>query len=588
MSNNYMSIEQSRSLKLKQLLYALGSVIFLIIVRLFYLQIDQGAVFSSLGEGNCLRTEIIPPLRGNLLDCNNVLLAANRPVFNLYWQGGSTGKFNDQSLELLKKLEIILNVSLVNETMIKDLKYAERYTRRVLLEEDLSFEQLCKISEQCSDVSSLVVENHFKRIYPHQAIASHVLGFLSRVEKIGRAGLESAVQAELQGQTGYVVQKINATGKMLEEKISKEAIAGSNITLTLDLRLQALAESLFEKDQSGVCIVMDPETGAIKTLVSYPNFDPNIFLEPISEEAWKSKMVVNNPLLNRATCALYPPASIFKLITFTAGLEEKLIDHDTLIRCDGHITFCGRKYHCMRRTGHGDLFPTGALAASCNIPCFNIGKRIKIDKLAEYAYRFGLGQKTNFLLPEHSGLVPTTAWKLSARGERWWTGDTLSTCIGQGPLLVTPLQIVRMISSIESGYLVKPRILEHETIEREKLDISKETLRFLRNSMKEAVNSGTVMLLSFIRGFEVCAKTGTAQTCSLSLDKEKLQRKHLEHAWLSGWFSYKGSKPLAIMIVVENVGSSSIALRFADRFLRGYRALQEADKQVLASTEIKS
>lgn len=563
----------TRNAKIFKIFYVFSGAVLIILVRLFYLQIEQGSFFKTMGQNNFLRTEVIPPLRGNLLDCNGVVLASNRPVYNLYWQGGLAEKLSTYHIALLKKLETVVGETLSSEENLKILQEAERCASRILLKSDLSFDQLCQISEQCSNVASLVIENRFKRIYPYQSLASHVLGYLSRVENVGREGLESAVQNELEGQKGYRVHVINATGKMLEQRVSKQAIAGANIALTLDYELQAAAEAVFGADQLGAFILMDPETGAIRTLVSFPNFDPNIFLESITQEEWQEKMIVNRPLLDRATCAIYPPASLFKLVTFAAGLEEKVIDPHSVIDCQGHIMFCGRPYHCMRHTGHGPLIPRQALGVSCNIPCFTIAKKMKADKLAEYAGWFGLGKKTDFLLPEKSGLVPSSSWKKTVKNERWWGGETLSMSIGQSYLLVTPLQIIRMVASICTGYLVKPRILQSEEIKKENLKFRPETLKLLREGMKEAVNVGTVRILSLISGFDVHAKTGTAQTCSL--DKEKHFKHQYEHAWVTGYFSYKGSKPLAMVALLENEGSSSVALQFVNKFLRKYRELKD-------------
>ena len=317
---------------------------------------------------------------------------------------------------------------------------------------------------------------------------------------------------------------------------------------------------------------MDPHNGAIKTLVSSPTFDPNAFLSPLSDDAW-TKMGLNNPLLNRATCALYPPASTFKLAAMTAALEDKLIDTHLDVVCNGHIVFGGRRYYCIRHEGHGRMSPRDALAVSCNIPLFNLARKIKIDRLAFYADKYGLGQKTNLALPEKAGLVPTTRWKKQALHERWWKGETLSTSIGQGYLLVTPLQIARMVGAVCTGSLIKPRLLETEAIEQTPINVSNETLNFLRGAMHDAAIFGSAQRLRFIAGFDIFGKTGTAQVCGLNLQNIHYKH-HLEHGWFCGYFTYKGSSPLVLIILMENVGSSSLAVSMADKFLRGYRELQ--------------
>lgn len=526
-----------------------------------------------MGERNFLKIEVINPPRGNLLDCTGALLASNRPVFDLYWQGLGGKDLSDEKLGILNKIEQILGIRLLDEPLKQNILSAEKYSRRIELCQDISFDQLCQISELGGNHPSLVVSNRFERVYLHGSLASHILGFLNRIEKIGKAGLEKLLENELQGQPGYVLNVTNSTGKTLALKDFREAKAGEDIKLTIDMALQQIAESLFEQGQTGAFILMDPEDGAVRVLASSPSFDPNAFLSPISEEEWE-KLAENNPLLNRATCALCPPASTFKLVSIAAGIEEGIIMPQSKFFCKGYIEFCGRKYNCMRHSGHGMLTPQMALAASCNSYCFEVAKRIKIDKLALYAKRFGLGQKTNFLLPEKSGLVPCIAWKRLVKHEKWWKGETLSVSVGQGYLMVTPLQIARLVAAVCAGKLVRPRILEQEAVEYEPLEISHQTLKVLKGGMRSAVQEGTVKILSYVNGFEVYAKTGTAQTCDLS--RERTSKAQLEHAWVAGFFKYANEKPLVITVFIENVGSSGPALMMTNKFLRAYKALKES------------
>ncbi len=560
----------ARGNRIKYILGYFLLCVFVVTLRLFYLQIESSALFSSMGERNFLRIEIVPPRRGDVYDCKNVLLAANRPLFDLYWHGGGSGRLSVQDENSLHTIGTIVGIDFLQGGQRVAIEYAQRYARRLILKEDLSFQQLCQISEQCGQAQHIVIANRFKRVYPNQCLASHVLGYLNRSENIGQTGVEHHFDQTLQGAAGYISSVINATGKTLAQKISKNAKAGADVVLTLDFKLQCMAESLFDKEQSGALILMDPSTGAIRTLVSFPHFDPNAFLKPLTEEAWH-QLSINNPLLNRATNAQYPPASTFKLVTLAAGLEEKIVHTDDKVLCSGHMTFCGRPYYCMKRTGHGKLTMRDAMAVSCNIPCFYIAKKIPIDRLAAYAHKFGLGRKTAFSLPEKPGLVPTTRWKRANKGEAWWTGESLSTCIGQGYLLATPLQVVRMVGAIGTGYLVKPRMHEDESIDREPLDISSSTINFLRSAMHEAAQNGTCRAMKPLKNFVIHAKTGTAQTCSLSF--EKVDKRHLEHAWLSCYFSYKGQPPLALVVLVENAGYSWPAINIAIHFLKHFEKL---------------
>ncbi|MBD3231903.1 hypothetical protein GF322_04550 [Candidatus Dependentiae bacterium] len=560
-----------------QILYAFLGFIFLIILRLAYLQINQSEIFSDLGQKNFLITEVVVPQRGNLVDSQGVLLASNRPVYDLYWEGSGNRLLSVEQQELIKKLKDICQIKL--DSHIEKIKNAEKYVRKILLKEGISFDQLCKICELCVTCSNLIILSRFKRIYPYKNLAGHVLGYLSKHEQdyssIGLYGLERLFQDRLKGEVGYILNTTNSKGRKLNQKQLKDPKSGDDIKLTLDYKLQIISENLFEEGQSGAFILMNPFDGSIKSLVSYPNFDPNMFLEPISQGEWEEKFSVDKPLLNRVTNAMYPPASIFKLITFAAGLEEKVIDSNSKFNCKGFTKFCGRNYHCIRHWGHGEIDASAALAYSCNIPCYEIGLKIKINQLADYAYRFGLGRKTGLLLPESSGLMPTYEWKVAHKNEPWWKGETLSACIGQSYIQVTPLQVARMISGICSGYLVRPRILQDEIVQTEKLEITEETLDFLRGAMKDVVVRGSAKILNKLKDFDIYAKTGTAQTSSLQA--KKISKEQLEHAWLASFFQYKDEDPLIIVVLVENVGSAEPAKKIAARFFIEYKKLKEKD-----------
>ncbi|MBU1008347.1 penicillin-binding protein 2 [Candidatus Dependentiae bacterium] len=560
-----------RNGKIFRFLVVILFFVMVIILRLFYLQVHDNSRFARLGKRNFLRTERIPSRRGSVRDCHGNLLATNSPVFDLYWHGTGAHSLSRAQKKSIDKLMAILGADCV---VYKKLARAERFSRHVLLKKDLTKDELCQISEQCSGVPNLVIDRHFKRVYPYKKFASHVLGYLRKAQDrgsfTGLSGLEGLFQKDLQGEAGYVQHMTNAMGRRLAQIDLREAVDGADVTLTLDTMMQRIAENLFVEGQAGAFVVMDPEDGAIRAMVSWPSFDPNLFLSPISEDEWSERLMMNSPLLNRAINALYPPASIFKLVTFVAGLEEGVITTDTEFTCEGYTVFGGRKYNCQRRWGHGVQSAKKALGVSCNIPCYEIAKKITIDQLAAYAMRFGLGQTTGFLFHDKSGLVPTSYWKQAHKGERWWKGETLSVGIGQSFLLVSPLQVVRMVASISNGFLVKPRILENEEVERYPLYVSDETLNFLREVMKEVVLRGTGRRLRSFSDFSICAKTGTAQIVSLQKQK-KGSKKQLEHAWFASYFSYKNAKPLAMVVLVENAGSSRPALQIANKFFSLYR-----------------
>ncbi len=545
--------------------------------RLVYLQIKSKSKYLTLGEKNFLRSEILTPLRGNIVDCNGNLLVSNRPIYNIYWKGSGEIKLLTLQQNILNKISLILNTNFLDENYLKKINYINKNFKKILLKKDITFEQLSQIYEQCEDSYNLDIETSFSRFYLYNNLASHVLGYLSRdfqdYTTKGLAGLEYALQDRLKGETGYVLNVTNSKGRKLDQVDFCKPKQGQDLMLTLDLELQKIAESCFEPDQVGAFILMDPKDGAIKVMASIPSFDSNLFLKPISQEDWNKYFIQSDVFLNRATTATYPPASIFKIITYAAGIEDGIIDPDTEFYCRGYLNFCGRKYHCIRHLGHGVTNSKSALAYSCNIPCFEIAQKMNINDLADFAFRFGLGNKTGFLLAESSGLVPTYEWKYAVKGERWWKGDTLSSAIGQSYILVTPIQVVRLIAAVCTGYLVRPRILVEEEVYNQRVPVSSSTLHFLRDALKSVVEIGSAERLSRIKDFDIYAKTGTAQTSSLDIDNK--DKKFLEHGWIASYFRYKGESPLAMVVLLEHVGSSGYASRIAAKFLQKYRRFRE-------------
>ncbi|KKP24852.1 MAG: Penicillin-binding protein 2 [candidate division TM6 bacterium GW2011_GWF2_28_16] len=517
------------------------------------------------------------PLRGNIVDCNNKLLASNMPIYDLYWNGTGEYKLSQQQDNTLEKVSEILNINFLENNFLGKIVYNNRQHKNILIKKDITFDQLSLIFEQCSESRNLFIETNFSRFYIYKNLASHILGYLSRdfqdYTTKGISGLESAFQEKLKGESGYILNVTNSKGRKINQVEVCQPKQGQDLKLTIDVDLQLLAETIFNGGQVGAFILMSPKDGAIRAIASFPNFDPNVFLKPISQDEWNKQFIECDAFLNRATTATYPPASIFKIVTYAAGIEDGFIDSNSQFNCHGYVTFCDRKYHCIRHTGHGKMDAKTALAYSCNIPCFLVAQKMKINDLADYAFRFGLGRKTGFLLGESAGLVPTYEWKKAVKGESWWKGETLSASIGQSYTLVTPLQMVRVISAIFTGFLVRPRILEEEEIETSKLNISPSTINFLRDALKGVVLIGSAERLGRIKDFDIYAKTGTAQTSSLTIEKK--DRKYLEHAWLTVYFRYKNEDPLAMVVLVEHVGSSGYASQMAAKFLRKYKKFKE-------------
>ncbi|MEX0940547.1 MAG: penicillin-binding protein 2 [Candidatus Babeliales bacterium] len=547
----------------------LAIIFFIIFARLFHLQIYLGNELQIRAQKNCIRTTKTPCIRGNILDCNGKLLATNRPVTKLYWQSSHNKNLSADQLDLLSFLKKVCDIN-ETETLHEKIQYAKKYGKKVLLDSDISFEHLSKIFEKFPDHPNIMIEKEIKRYYPYTMLASHTIGYISNIalDTEGKMGLEKLFETTLKGTKGQRINLINSTGSSIFEQEIKKSLIGNDIQTTLDVSLQMIAEQSFNNNQTGAMILIDPENGAIKALVSRPSFDPSVFLSPINSDKWLA-LQENKPFLNRVFNACYPPASIFKLVSLAAGLELNIISPETIFECNGYLKFHNLRYHCAKRSGHGFLTMHEAVAKSCNIPFYEIGKQISIDDLATYALKFGLGQKTNTVFAEQAGLVPTREWKYKKLGEPWWAGETLHASIGQGYLLVTPIQIASMIGSIFKGYLVNPRILTQEPIFLRPLSVSLSTRNFLKKSMKSVVTQGTGARVNTIEDIKIYAKTGTAQVSKLG--KRSLGKEHLEHAWFVAYICFKEAPPLVLVLLIEHAGSSRAATSVAKQFLSRYR-----------------
>lgn len=566
----YLAITQSK--KINAIIFTMCMVALGIVARLAYLQIKSADYFHRRSKNNFTRMTNIESPRGNILDRFGKPLATNRPIANLFWRGSGNRTLADSQLIALERLETILATTIRdNEALLTSIKQTEYRRKDICIASDISFEQLSQIEELFPNDQNIIIETHFKRHYPQHNLACHIVGYLGQqmdLEFQGRMGLEKLFQDTLKGRHGSAITTINSVGRSLGTVELQKALVGDTLQTTIDSSIQQICQDVFPAHYSGAFIIMDPKDGDILAVVSRPDFDPAMFLQPLSPREWQ-RFQEKQPFLNRAFNASYPPGSIFKIVTVCAALEHNVVTEESGCHCCGYTEFCGRKYYCSQRYGHGKLSTVQAVAKSCNPFFFEIAKHIDINLLTQYANKFGLGLKTNILFPEKTGLVPSREWKRAVKGEPWWPGETLSAAIGQSYLLATPIQIVRMIGSIFTGYLAKPRILLNEPIVTEHLNMRPETLGLVQRSMKKVVTMGTGLNVNRVKDIAIYAKTSTAQTSAY--EKQGLGGEYLPHGWFAGYFQYKEYQPLAFAIMVENAGSSSVTTAIAKDFLVEYK-----------------
>jgi penicillin-binding protein 2 len=578
-------------------------VFFILFVRLLYLQVIKGHELRFLSENNRIRLIKNPAPRGMILDRKGRVLVDSRPAFDVV----VTSEDVDDLQGLSQKLSQLLHLS--PDEIVDKIEHRDTPPYQPIpIKKDISWEELSSLKMHRLDLPGVNIQIEPIRTYPYGALAAHILGYGGEISKeeladqkeyqmgdwVGKSGVELMWEKYLRGIDGGRQVEVDAAGKEVRLLKEVQPVPGRNLYLTIDLDLQRYGEELLGK-KSGVIIAMDPLTGEILAFCSSPSFQPALFAEGISAQEWRKLAAdPSHPLQNRGIQGLYPPGSVFKIVTGAAGLEEGVITPDTQFHCTGTYFLGSRAYQCWRAGGHGWIKYYRALVESCDVYFYNVGARLGIERLSRYAEGFGLGRITGIDLPdEKAGLVPTEAWKQERFGGSWYPGETISTAIGQSYLLVTPLQLVNMVSAIANGgALLKPQIakrvedLDKKIVEEYpprqigKLPISAKTLEELRVAMvgvtKEDSGTGRG---ARIEGMEIAGKTGTAQVVRLRGERpraEYMPYEFRDHAWFVAYVA--AHTPLAVVVLVEHGGhGGAAAVPLAREMIKKYLSLQEKE-----------
>jgi len=587
-----------------------------LVARLLYLQVIKGHEYRRLSEINSIRLQDIDAPRGLVFDRHDQLVVDNRPAFNLHIILKDAKPIEDT----LAKLSPLINMSMGDlKAQIEKNKRQGAYTP-ILLKEDMGRDMLAAIEVNKFDLPGVLVRVSPRRHYLFAPLASHLIGYVGEIsadelkhkqyaeckggDYIGKYGFEKSYESLLRGTRGGRQVEVNATGQVVNVLNTVPAQAGHNITLTIDLQLQTVAEQLLE-GKAGAVVAIDPNNGEILAMASSPAYDPNWFVVGMSPEQWQS-IITNpfHPLENKAIQAEYPPASTYKIVTAMAGLEEGVIDATTTFHCPGYYKYGNRIYRCWRRGGHGDVNVIKALEQSCDVFFYQVGEAVGVDRLAYYAKAAGLGALTGSGLDQESGgLIPTKAWKRKRFGTPWQGGETISVSIGQGFNLVTPIQMAALTAAVANGgtrYKTKlvRRIenIQDDTVTEPQpevvghLAVSEATLALVRQGLWSAVNNvkGTAHA-SRLKSIEFAGKTGTAQVVGRQtvegLDDDQIQLMHKDHAWFVAYAPAQDAK-IAIAVLVEHgEHGSSAAAPIAKEIIKTYLGVDDQEK---TSAEIKS
>ena len=558
----------------------------LLIRQIRQIQLNESEKYRLLAEENRIDIEILPPLRGVIFDKKGTILAKNKENYRIKI-------LRDKNINLpnvMENLSKLINIS--EERKIEIIKKLEkkRSNSSIIIAENLSWIEFKQVLVNLPSLPGIVPEVDLKRFYTKKELLAHLLGYvgvisrkdLKRIStddpilqiqdfKIGKVGIEKGLDMYLRGQVGLSKFEVNASGKIIRKLAEEPSSSGKDIHLTIDSNLQKFS-MLRIKEYSASAVVIDLSNGGIICMVSNPSYDPNKFVEGISQEDWDILLQSKNqPLANKAISGNYPPGSTFKMIVAIAALEDNLINPEDLFECNGFYELEQRKFHCWKYSGHASTDLLKGIEESCDVYFYNLAERIGIERIAKTARKFGIGITPNLPLSGISkGLLPSKSWKKNTKNQSWFTGDTLNSGIGQGYLLSTPIQIAIMTARIATGLEIKPSLIkaiDGKPVKYDKhklLDIKKSTLDIIRQAMFGVVNNktGTAFNSRLINETKIFAgKTGTSQIRQISeqernkgiIKNQDLPRNQRDHALFTGYAPFTNPK-FSVSIVVEHGG----------------------------------
>lgn len=581
----------------------------LLIARMYQLQVVEHEIYTTISDKNRVQVQSVAPPRGLIYDRNDVLLAENRPVFGVTLVPERVGNME----QTLAKLKTMLSIS--DEDM-------ERFQRRLMeprrpfqelpLRYDLNEQEIARLAVHRHELPGVEVSAELVRHYPHSELTAHALGYVGRINRqelqridpinyagtnyIGKSGVERFYEELLHGRVGYQHVETNARGRTLRVLERQNPVPGEDIQLHMDLRLQRLAHELLD-GRRGAIIAVEPSTGGLLALASVPGFDANQFVTGIGVEAYRSlSESVDKPLFNRALRGQYPPGSTIKPMMAIAALDSGTTTREKTIWDPGYyqLKTGGRRYRDWKRSGHGWVNLTDAVAESCDIYFYDVAVEMGVDTIHDYLSDFGFGEDATLdVAGALSGLLPSRDWKRAVHNEPWYPGDSVNLGIGQGFMLSTPLQLATATSVIANrGRWSEPRLLKdvkgdrlvddilppgtHKSIELNNPD----DWEFVVDSMAAVMHGPKGTARGAARGapYRMAGKTGTAQVFSLAedeeYDEEEVRERLRDHALFVG-FAPVDDPQIAVAVIVENGGSGSgtaapVARALFDAWLLGF------------------
>jgi penicillin-binding protein 2 len=529
--------------------YVSVGLIVLLLVGFWKLQVIQSGHFADLAERNRIRYIPIIAPRGAMLDREGRVLVDSYPSFSILLLRDDP-KLLEKSLP---PIEEGLGVS--NDDLRQQLDAAKNEPKfqPVVIKPAASEADIAFVESHRADLPVLELMMVQRRRYPHGEMLASSIGYVGEVSAqqleqsdghyrpgdiVGKAGLERQYNDQLEGADGMRRVVVNSVGRAMRTLGDVEAIPGKPIQLTIDYDLQAVADS-YMADREGAVVALDGRTGEVLAIVSRPTFDPNDFAVRIPVSEWqKLNTDPRTPLLNRAIQGQLAPGSVFKIVMATAMLESKALPENFSVYCPGHAVFYGRTFHCWRPQGHGSVDLHKAIVDSCDVFFYTIGQRLGIDRIHYYATGLGLGRRTGIDLPsEESGLIPSEEWVERVFHHKWYAGETISVAIGQGAVVVTPVQLARMIATVAGGgKLLKPYLLKNlAKVSADHFPLSEDTVEQVTQGMYGVINEGGTGSSLRLENIEFSGKSGTAQLMSYEVGNRMGKKGRETNGWFVGY-----------------------------------------------------
>ncbi len=580
-------------------------LVVLLVLRLGYLQIYEFQRFSTLAQNNRIDYFPITPVRGSIYDRNGEVLAQNIRVFNLEIL---PDKVEDMT-SLLNDISQIIALSDDDLDHFNDLLRKRPSFERQTLKANLSEDEAAVVSVNQYRFPGAQLRTRLQRQYTRGELISHVVGYVGRIsvddletidnqvyrgmDYIGKSGIEAFYERTLLGKSGVNRVETNAHGRIVRSQKQTDPDTGKTLHLSLDIELQKKSIEALEGFEGSV-VAIEPETGDVLAFASVPVFDPNPFVNGIRESAYAElRESERRPMLNRALYGRYAPGSTIKGFVALVGIENGF-GQDTKSFCPGWYSLPGHshRYRCWKKSGHGLMNGYDAIVQSCDVYFYRMARKLGINPLHDGMTRFGFGVQSGIdMLDEPTGLMPSTEWKKRVRGQPWYPGETVIAGIGQGFMLVTPLQLASATAVLANrGKKVTPKFLRAienpqsqvkefipSEIEIVEFPGNENAYRQILNSMRDVVHGarGTARRLNQGIEYTMAGKTGTAQVKSIAqnqtYDEENSLKKHKDHSLFIGFAPFENPK-IAIAVVVEHAGSGSrtaapIARKLIDYYL---------------------